>query len=118
MEVVVVVSAAATVVPAVADVSVDFSFDFGAMEAGGGFSGGCGCVAASVVTAETTEPGSTSTFVGLTVPGVVRVVSDGLALLQWGGGLGYLRYSGGRSEWGGGEKSWLLKLLRGLSREA
>lgn len=120
MEVVVVVSAAATVVPGVADVSVDLSFDFGAMEAGGGFSGGCGCgcVAASVVTAKTTEPGSTSTFVGLTVPGVVRVVTDGLALLQWGGGLGYLRDSGGRSEWGGGEKSWLLKLLRGLSREA
>lgn len=114
------VSAAAAVAPAVADVSVDLGFDLGTVEAGGGSSGGCGCgcVAASVMTAETTEPSCVSTFVGLTVPGMVRVVSDRLALLQWGGGLGYLRSNSGWSEWGGGEESWLLKLLRRLSCEA
>jgi hypothetical protein len=111
MEGVMVVSAAAAVVPAVTDVSVNLGFDLGAVVACGGFSGSCGCVAASVVTAKTTEPGGASTFMGLTMPGVVRVVPDGLVLLQWGGGLGYFRGSSGWSEWGGGEESWLLKLL-------
>jgi hypothetical protein len=110
--VVVVVAAAAAKVPGVADVSVNLGFEFGSGLASSS------SIPATVIASVATEPGGVSALmVGLAVPGRMRVVADGLVLVQ--GRLWKLRGRSSRwSEWGRGEKAWLLKLLRGLSGEA